>query len=585
MFPFLFFGYHLKGKSKVMFRYAVLLAVALSWNFAGAVPPMPGYIRVAQPDGTTFEARIEGDSDFHYYVTPDGTCLVADLADGFIKPAVIDGHGKLVPSASATAARYSDSELRAAAALSRGEVAERRAARRATHRVAPAVIPRSFPTTGTVRGLIVLAEFQDLKFQEGSTKEYFDRKVNTFGYSGPETSGSVADYFKEQSGGIFTPEFDIVGPVTLPRRYSEYGLDEDIDGFFREAAVAARDQAGVDFSRYDVNGDYFIDFFFVVFAGHGEAQGGPADTIWPCMKDESDYISDAFDGLYLSVCACSCELKHGTGTDLDGIGTICHEFSHILGLPDIYDPMGTGGYGMGHYDMMCYGPYNNDLITPSGYTAMDKYTLGWLEPRVLGNPEKDVELRSFASTNDCCFIVNPANPNEYYTLENRQPEGFDAALPGHGLVISYVHYDRSVWKKNAVNTPGISRYEHVAIVPADGMKELQNAGSRPVEAGDTWPGTADKTEFSAGTDPAALWRSQGAETPAGISVTNIRESGDGVVTFDFNVAASVSEPAVADDDKATFFNLQGIEVPRRNLIPGIYIVRGTHGEAHRIYIR
>lgn len=567
--------------------FVATAAAALTCLTASAVPPMPGFIKVAQPDGSTIEAKIVGNNDFHYYVTPGGTRLVADVADGFIKVADIDESGLMVPTATKAvdgrefAQKYSAEQFNAAAARS----LEARCEAKALHspaRVAPGNIKLDFPTTGTVRGLIVLAEFQDVKFQESSTQEYFDKKVNTFGYTGPETCGSVVDYFKEQSGGVFTPEFDIVGPVTLPRKRADYGLDEDIDGLFRETAIAAR-EAGVDYTKYDINEDSFIDFFFVIFAGHGEAQGGPAECVWPCMKNESDYVFDSFDGMYLGVCACSCELKHGTGTDLDGVGTICHEFSHILGLPDIYDATGSGGYGMGHYDMMDRGPYNNDLITPSGYTAMDKYTLGWLEPRVLDAPAKDVTLRSFVSSSDCYFIVNPDNPNEYYTLENRQLEGFDAALPGHGLLISYVNYDRSVWKKNIVNSPAMARYEHVAIVPADGDKTLQ-IDARPFEAGDTWPGSKGKTEFTDATVPGAVWRSSGKIVPVGLPITNIRESADGVITFDFNVAASVADIVADAEGSKTYYNLQGIEVPARSVTRGVYIVRDASGKTSKVTV-
>lgn len=554
-------------------RCAAVSAIAMTCVLANAIPPMPGFIKVAQPDGSTVEARIEGNRDFHYYVTRSGERLVTD-ADGFLKATELTDEQLRAKVTEATEARI-DAETRAKEAA-------------AKRRIAPGAIKGSFPTTGTVRGLIVLAEFEDVKFQEGSTREYFDTKVNTFGYSGPETYGSVVDYFKEQSGGVFTPEFDVVGPVTLPRKRIDYGYvgyGEDIDGFFRDAAIAANEQAGVDYTKYDVNDDAFVDFFFVIFAGHGEAQGGPEECIWPVMKDESSFIFDAFDGMYLGVCACSCELKHGTGTDLDGVGTICHEFSHIIGLPDIYDGTGSGGYGMGHFDMMDRGPYNNDLITPSGYTAMDKYTLGWIEPRVLDAPEKDVTLRSFASTNDCCFIVNPDNANEYYTIENRQLEGFDSALPGHGLVISYIHYDRSTWKKNVVNSPGMSRYEHVTIVPADGSKALELENTMPyLEAGDTWPGYRGKTEFTALTNPAAVWRSSGKVVPADIAITNIRENADGSVTFDYNITNSVADIVAGAEGPVRYFNLQGMEVEAGALVPGVYIVRDADGHTTKTYI-
>ena len=507
--------------------------------------------------------------------------MVADVRDGYFKPAGIDKNGDIVACGAdaGVKAAYSEEEFAAAAIRKYSDAKDARPAGAAA-KVSPGEIKRTFPTTGTVRGLIVLAEFEDVKFQPGSTREYFNEKVNGVNYSAAETYGSVNDYFKEQSGGLFTPEFDIVGPVTLPHERSWYGLEEKLDDLFRDAAKKAKEQYDTDFTRYDVNDDYFVDFFFVVFAGHGEAQGGGAETIWPAMKDLSYYVFDTFDGMSLSVAACSAELKGGSGATLDGVGTICHEFSHILGLPDIYDAMSTGGYGMGHYDMLCYGPYNDDGRTPCSYTAMEKYTLGWIEPKVLEDPQAGVELRNFNTTNDCYFIVNPDNVNEYYTLENRQQEGFDSGLPGHGLVISYVHYDRSKWAKNTVNSPSLSLYEHVSLIAADNILKMDPEN----EAGDTWPGTKGKTEFTDGTQPSAVWRSSGK--PVGKPVTNIRESADGTVTFDFNTTASLSIPGSdPDGSRVSYYNLQGMPVSASSMASGVYIMRGADGKTTKISVR
>ncbi len=540
-------------------RFILGTAAAACCLFAAAVPPMPGVVEVAQPDGTTFSATIMGDAGFHWYVTPEGTLMMADMADGFIKPVSSD-----------------ELEARREAALE--AMAQRQS--NAEARVAPAEIRRDFPTTGTVRGLIIMAEFQDVKFQPGSTREYFDTKVNQPGYSGVETYGSVNDFFAAQSKGVFTPEFDIIGPVTLPKNRADYGLYEDLDGLFRDSAHAAQDEFDVDFSRYDVNGDRFVDFLFVIFAGHGQAQGGPEECIWPAMKDITEYVFDSFGGMYLGVAACSCELKGGSGANLDGVGTICHEFSHILGLPDVYDAMGTGGYGMGHFDMMCYGPYNDDGRTPCNYTSMEKFTLGWIQPMVLDSPQKDVTLRNFGDTNDCAFIVNPENPNEYYTLENRQLIDFDSALPGHGLVISYCHYDRSAWVKNSANSPTVSRYEHINIIPADNSRNMTPDG----EAGDPWPGSRGKTEFTDESAPGAVWRSSGK--PVSMPITNIRESEDGVITFDFMIESGVDEIAAdAAQQPARYFNLQGLEVDIDAAEAGIYLRRTDSGETTKFVKR
>ena len=532
---------------------------------AMAVPPIPGFVNIVQPDGSTVEARIIGDRNFHYYELRDGSLMMADIATGFLRQTTMD---KIEEQ------RMAELERREAEAIAK----ETRAA------VEPNVIKKKFPTTGVVKGLIVLAEFQDVKFQEATTLESVSTKLNQVGYQSEEANGSAVDYFLEQSQGQFTPHFDVVGPVTLPKTRADYGRNEDLDGLFRDAAILA-DEAGVDYTQYDVNDDGFVDFFFVIYAGHGEAQGGPVESIWPAMKDISNYVYDIFDGMYLSVAACSCELKAGTGADQDGVGTVCHEFSHILGLPDIYDAQNTGSLGMLHYDMMCYGSYNDDQRTPSGYTAMDKYTLGWIEPRLLDGPQKDVELKPLSTDNDCIFLVNPDNRDEYYTLENRQLIGFDAGLPGHGLVISYVHYDRNHWAKNTVNTL-MAGYDHVGMVCADNSPILNTTTSAVNhEAGDPFPGTKGVTEFTDNTAPAAVWKAAGKKIPVGMPVTNIRELEDGTILFDFMQDSGIAGIGAEESgDAVEYFTLQGMRVSAGNLTPGIYIARDSEGRTRKVIL-
>ena len=235
-----------------------------------------------------------------------------------------------------------------------------------------------------------------------------------------------------------------------------------------------------------------------------------------------------YDGLYLGQAACSCELRGNEGEDMDGIGTFCHEFSHILGLPDIYDVAYSGMAGMVTWDVMCKGLYNDDSKTPAGYTAMDKYTVGWLEPVVLDAPAMNLTLKPFSESNEAYFIVCGADNNEYFTLENRQQTGWDKALGGHGLIISQIHYDKSLWNSNRVNTTSVG-YEHVALIAADGH------ASEDTEAGDPFPGETGNTQYTDTSMPGARWHSTSAAVDC--PITNIREN-DGMITFDFKADAT-----------------------------------------------
>lgn len=545
-----------------------------------AVPAIPGLQRLVQPDGSVVEATVKGDERFHYYETAAGEILLRDEF-GTLRPAVLTAAGELRASGSitgvATPQRQREAIMEAVAGKFR-DAAQRQA------RVAPNPVPSKFPTTGTVTGLILLVEYQDVKLTPQATREHYEQKCNQPGYSSEATYGSVLDYFTAQSDGKFTPHFDVVGPLTLPQNRAYYGVgDNGLVNQFRDACLVA-DEMGLDFSKYDLNQDGFVDFLFVIFAGHGEAQGGPYESVWPAMIDLSNYVFDYFDGLNLGVAACSCELKGSSGTDMDGVGTICHEFSHILGLADIYDTSNLGGYGMCHYDIMDIGTYNDNLVTPSGYTAMDKYTLGWLDPIVLDTPRKDVTLRPFDQTHDAAFIVNPANPDEYYTLENRQQQGWDKGIPGHGLVVSYCHYDRKHWNRNTVNAVAAG-YEHVRIVAAD--NNWQN--TLIDEAGDPFPGTMGNTALSAVTMPGAVWRSSGTAVPVEWRISNIRESADGVITFDFDDTTGIDD--VADDasgvsvtgnsinapEGSQVYDISGRSVDPQMLPRGIYVVRTPAG--------
>lgn len=545
-----------------------------------AVPAMPGLKKLVQPDGSVVEATIKGDEYFHYYETPAGELLLRDDF-GTLRPAVLSVAGNLVAQGEITGNATPEPQRKAildAVARKFNEAAQRQ------NRVAPNPIQPKFPTTGTVTGLILLVEYQDVKLTPQATKEHYEQKCNQPGYSSEATHGSVLDYFTAQSNGKFTPHFDVFGPLTLPQNRAYYGMgDNGLVNQFRDACLVA-DEMGLDFSKYDLNEDGFVDFLFIIFAGHGEAQGGPYESVWPAMMDLSNYVFDYFDGLNLGVAACSCELKGASGTNMDGVGTICHEFSHILGLADIYDTSNQGGHGMCHYDIMDIGTYNDNLVTPSGYTAMDKYTLGWLDPVILEEPRKDIALRPFSETHDAAFIVNPANPDEYFTLENRQQTGWDKGIPGHGLVVSYCHYDKQHWNRNTVNAIA-AKYEHVRIVAADNIW----MNSMTDEAGDPFPGTMGNTSLSATTKPGAYWQSSGSAVPVDWEIANIRESSDGTITFDFNTTAGID--AVAADhtevlvvgnsvkapEGSVIYDIAGRRVNPDRLPAGIYIVSTLDG--------
>lgn len=228
-----------------------------------------------------------------------------------------------------------------------------------------------------------------------------------------------------------------------------------------EACLWAHEH-GTDFSKYDWDGDGEVDQVFVLYAGHGEASyDKDPDTIWPHMHylSASDYgKSLSLDGVTVDTYACSSELN-GDG-NLDGIGTFCHEFSHCMGFPDLYDTSYAGWFGMGDFDLMCSGSYNGDGICPAGYSAYEKAQCGWLTLKDMTNIEQEtsiVGVQPMSADGDAYIIKNKGHEDEYYILENRQKTGWDSYLPASGLMITHVDYDADFWDWNMPNTSG--KYE------------------------------------------------------------------------------------------------------------------------------
>ena len=351
-------------------------------------------------------------------------------------------------------------------------IVERAKARRAKVN-AKRVQKRAFghPTTilGNKKAIILLVNFKNQKFNSNHNNALYQRIANEAGFSEGNFKGSMADYFKAQSRDKFTLDFDVVGPLTVSKQASYYGSNDSNDQDMHpaemicEAVELAKEEVS-DWTPYDWDGDGYVDQVYVVYAGQGEADGGASSTIWPHAYDL--YSAKAYgDGtgpvevgnnLYVNSYACGSELDGDSG--ISGIGVMCHEYSHCLGYPDFYDidygekNNGVPGPGMGSWDLMDQGSYNGNGFQPAGYTSYERWFAGWEEPIEL--KDEDVEVRNMKSLQnggEFYIIYNDKNANEYYMLENRQLDGWDASLPSAGMLILHCDYDAQVWENNAPN--------------------------------------------------------------------------------------------------------------------------------------
>ena len=313
---------------------------------------------------------------------------------------------------------------------------------------------RVIPSVGEVHIPVVILEFSDVQFTLEEPLQHFQDMLNLPGYSVNGATGSVRDYFTENSHNLFTPVFDVIGPVTLERKMAYYGRDiikngQRIDDMAPEQALldACRllDEE-VDFSVYDKDGDGLVDLCIFFFAGTDQAEGGPADAIWSHHWNIQDALDpetrDAlFDEVKLGAYFCSAELGGATGDHPMGIGISCHEMAHALGLPDFYDVNGgLDGYAGGLYDfsLMCRGLYNNEGRTPPYLNTLERYLLGWI-PDIPELPGSGEVMLGPVQLNQA-YRIPTATEGEFFLVESRNGTGWDAPLPEGMLVY---HVDRS----------------------------------------------------------------------------------------------------------------------------------------------
>ena len=454
---------------------------------AMAVPAKKGATRtVTLADGSKVVLTLHGDEHYSYYKTADGKpCQVENGRIRTLTPREV----------SDTWASRKQQRLRMTESATGGM---RRAGK------------PSKTTTGTQKGLVILVEFSDVKFTTPNPQTMFQRFFNEPGFNEYGMSASVRDYFQKQSYGKLTIDFDVVGPFTTKNNMEYYGKpvkddngkvenhDKNAVAMVAEGVDAAY-AAGVDFSKYDWDGDGEVDQVFVIYAGYAEAQGADVNTIWP-----HEYVLSAdnkarrYNNVVIDTYGCASELKGNRGSTPDGIGTACHEFSHCLGLPDMYDTSDEGtAFGMATWDVMDQGSYNDDSCTPAGYTSYERWFSRWLEPVELNSETTIAGMKPLATTPEAYVLYNEKNRNEYYLLENRQPVDFDKGLDGHGLLILHVDYNEASWTGNTVNVH--PTHQRMTIIPADNKLEYSNRQL----AGDPWPGTSGNTALTNYTTPAA----------------------------------------------------------------------------------
>ncbi|GEM_PF-2306621 len=545
--------------------FLLIILTIVSCLNSSASPAYPGLISFVQPDGSKINIYLKGDERVHWAETEDGYSLLFN-AQGAYEYAILDGQGDMVPSgkmARNAAQRSNDDQsflLNVAKHLmySKSQVGISRQIGEITKKSGNVL--KSFPAiTQSGKLLCILIGFKDKAFTK--TKVQFENLFNQVGYSDNSAVGSVYDFYKEASYGKLKLDVTVAGPYEAKNNFAYYGSNND--ALCGELITQAIQKADSDAILTPVNFNDFVTNsavtpkevggVYVIYAGYGEEGGGSTDCIWA----HSNNISVATtDGPTVKYYSCSPELSGHVDSYITNIGVICHEFGHMLGSYDFYDSNGgTDGLynGTGQWDLMATGMWNNAGITPaqpSAYNKCDVYK--WATATNLTTLISPITIQnSSVQPMGSFYRMNTTTPHEYFLFENRQQVGFDASLPGHGMLVYHVDstYIAAHEKPNDINA---GSHQGMYIMPANStngsgvsLSEYSNMNTSSCP----FPIISTKTSFTDATNPHSnSWAGASTKIPImGITENNT----DKTVSFTYNVNDCIPPTNQASNIKIT----------------------------------
>lgn len=472
-------------------RFPKLLAIVMLLLFFSAntfaIPANSKPQTIKQPNGKSLTFTLKGDESVNWASTIDKYTLINNSEGNFVY-AQLNEDGDLVPSnylASNPDERSEEERVFLSTLPFNLFFSQKQIDERKNNLKLSSTSSEKFPTVGQIRMLVILVNFSDKTFSFSQSN--FNNMCNQIGYSYNGGTGSAAEYFKANSGGLSNMVFDVVGPVTLPQSSSYYASNGMYNmSSFTNSAITLADP-NVDYSLYDNDGDGRVDNVHFIFAGTPQSSTGNTSEIWPHAS--SFYNVGSKDGVGFRKYSCSAEKRNLTS--MDGIGTLCHETSHILGLPDFYDTdySNSGGEGvhLETWDIMASGGYNNSSNTPPLYHSYERQLVNWGTPIILTNPTNVILP---ALSDSLISYKIELNSSEFLILENRHKKGWDTYVPSEGLLIMQGDYDRlNRWPSgNDIN-----------VIPSDMglfIRTATGSTSDNTTANAVFPGNVQKTYFT-----------------------------------------------------------------------------------------
>ncbi|MBD5171206.1 MAG: M6 family metalloprotease domain-containing protein [Bacteroidales bacterium] len=504
------------------------LALGLSVPTYGIIAN-PEPVTVVQPDGSKVTLVLHGDEFYNYTTTTGGYTVAFNHASKAWEYAQLAPDGTLVPAGETA------SDLVVPRSGIKGLKPQLTESRTSEIKKARKHLKTGQYDYTKFRGLVILVEYEDAPFIRSDAREIFNDMINKPDYEGYMSdnllpslvpcTGSVRDYYYENSSGLFDPKFDVVGPVKIP--YSQFYARKSTGAqALVTAALNAADEL-IDYKDYDTDKNNRVDMVYFIFSGAGSNfSGNDERLIWP---HASTVMGLSLDGVSFERYACSTELYgQPAARQLDGIGTVCHEFSHVLGLPDLYDvDYETGGQAFHpqRWSVMASGSYLNMSKTPCGYSLFERMALGFANPKLIESPgEYTIKPLNEGGTPDGARI-NSAVPNEFFLLEARTKTRWDAYLPGEGLLVHRVDStDASVWENNKVN----AKPNHTYLELLRAQPVMSTATTIKDSDSDPFPGSAGITSLTNATSPSIRSWTMSA-TP--LILEDITQNENGSISF------------------------------------------------------
>lgn len=530
-------------------RLTVLLfAIVSAAATAVAVPVRKNVIPIHQPDGSILHLMSAGDERLHILHTTDGIA-VAKAVDGsyrYVTGISTDGMETSGMAAHNVSDRSYSEKRVAAGCITAKEYLE-------TQETTPGEYSLTeFKAKGERRGLVLLADFPDRPFTMDSVEilHRIDRQLNQQGYRDEIyyqdtriiVEGSARDYFEAQSYGLFTPSFHVVGPVRADSSYIHYGKNKggtDYEGTARlvaEICSKAYNRGLFDPKDYDSDGDGVVDFVYLIYAGRGENySGSDPNTIWP----QASSINLNLDGTRIRSYICSCELFYDSEDIIDGIGPFCHEFCHIIGLPDFYNTV-TGANFIFDWSIMDNGVYSNYGFSPVGMSALERFSIGWMDIPTLHSPGR-YSLEDIGKTS-IAYKLPTDDPDKYIILECHDKTGWFKYQKAAGLLATAVSYDRQKWRENRVNT--YSKSPGYTVLPADNhlFFDTQSADLYPYK----------------NKDSLTLWSNPAASAGGHFTISSITEIKYSEGTASFTIPGATDIQAIPEQETTVSVTTEGM---------------------------